>query len=316
MPAPVLAPDVEAFIENWTPTKAVPNTPRGREVVLPAVKKVVRAAAPRTPSTARRMSQYVGPMLTWADEEIKSVDAGVLNPRNNDAFIAAVQSDPEQGRLPAWIHEARSVLDRVGRAVNPSAAWSDKRLRVPNAGFSLPYDGHEEHLILRACHLPGARNPIARLWVPAAAMGAGMSGLEALIAETSDVTCLEGGRLAIQVRGRKPRLVPVREGWTDTVSEAIRLVNARGGSSQRFFPSDNRAVLGYHARSLPCGLEGGFEYRRARATWLAAHVRADTSLHALQMLAGSLSADVLRHLFAVLDLHLTPMEAVREGLRA
>ena len=120
----------------------------------------------------------------------------------------------------------------------------------------------------------------------------------------------------VEVRGHQPRLVPVRLRWTDVVRQAVACVRSRpSGSSDKFIFGWNPGSAGAAARNLPLGWEG-ISLSRTRATWLAAHLIAGTSLPALRMLAGSLSEYTLHRLCSVLDLPLTAEEAVTEGLGA
>ena len=111
------------------------------------------------------------------------------------------------------------------------------------------------------------------------------------------ITEAADGRLQVPVGGRNPRIVPIRREWTAVGREALdaatdnRFVQGQdpAGSLRkvavRIF--DNPAV-NPNAPSL--------SWYRARNTWLLAHLRAGTSVHVLNRLAGSLS---LGHLHAV-----------------
>ena len=62
--------------------------------------------------------------------------------------------------------------------------------------------------------------------------------------------------------------------------------------------------------------EGGLNLRRARTTWLTAHLLAGTSLPSLRVLAGSLSAQTLIELIDLMVDEVDPEQAIQEGLRA
>ena len=309
---PPLRPEVYEAIQAWKPHTDTDN-PQVMAVVAPAVRAVVAASAPETPELARRWLPYALPMLVWTDKTVGSLAPGVINPRNVDKFVGPVSQGA--GRLPGWRSGARSALTQIGRAVNPHA-WGDKTTLISGRSRPLPYDADEEGLWQMFGRLPGARDPARRLWVVAASCSLGMRGSEISLAETSDIHERDDGRLAVDVRGRKPRRVPVRECWTDAVREAVALVNERPrGSPRRFVTIEDLNAAARTAASLPEVVEGGFSLPRARNTWLAAHLEVGTRPHVLRMLAGGLNEKTITHLLSLLD-PLTPEEAVAEGLRA
>ena len=304
-----LKPEVAARIANWKPLQ---REPRIQNVVAPVARSLVTAATPNTPATARTWLGGVCQMMAWADQTLGSLAAEVINPRNVTVFIFSHSKE----RSPSWKHGTRTTLKRVGRAVNPQA-WEAKSPRLRRPPIGLPYDAATERLWEKACRLPGPRNPAARLWVTAASCGAGLRGPELSAAETSDIHEWGDGRLAVQVRGCQPRLVPVRGNWTDVVRHAVASVEKRSpGSSRRFITGNCPGAARNQANLLVSGDGQSFSLRRARATWLTAHLAAGTPLHALTMLAGSLSGAALLYLVTALDLPLTPEEAVAEGMRA
>ena len=99
------------------------------------------------------------------------------------------------------------------------------------------------------------------------------------------------GRLAVQVRGRNARLVPIRQRYTGLVWEAIG--DTPGG---RFIPGQVRNRV-YHIVYRLNPTEGeNFSLRRGRSTWLLSHVVAGTPLHIVHHVAGSLSGNTLTEL--------------------
>ena len=313
--APALKPEVDAAIQAWRPVTALAmDDPRAKTVVMPVVRALVAAAAPESPEVAYRLLWAVAPMMVWADDALGSLAPGVINPRNVYVFVTQVSE--EAGRSLGWRAGAKSSLTRVGRAVNPQA-WDDKPPPLPRRSGALPYAPDEEDLLLMAGRLPGARNPAGRLWVVAASCGAGLRGPEIRLAETSDIHERRDGRLVVQVRGRQPRPVPVRKFWTDAVREAVSLVNERpAGSSRKFLTASGHHAPSYAASKVPWGEKSGMSLRRARVTWLTAHVVAETPVPILKTLAGSMAECSFSHILAVLDLPITPDEAVQKGLRA
>ena len=159
-----------------------------------------------------------------------------------------------------------------------------------------------------------AEDPVTPLWVAAASCGAGMRGPEIGAAETSDLHETAEGRLVVRVRGSDARLVPIRASWTDTARRAIQLVQDRSEPCRRFIPAQDRNAPARAANRLRVG-DDSLSLRRARATWLTAHLAAGTPLPVLREVAGPLSAATLDDLLAATPA-VTAEQAVTEALRA
>ena len=145
----------------------------------------------------------------------------------------------------------------------------------------------------------------------AATLGAGLLSPAIAAAETSDVIDLGGGRVGVQVRGRHPRVVPVRRDYTSLVTEALGLV---GG--ERLVSASHRTAVYTLCRQVGFGGHGSLSVRRARSTWLVAHLRARTSLAVLRQIAGPVSCDTLTALLTASASGLDPIAAASEGLGA
>ena len=141
-----------------------------------------------------------------------------------------------------------------------------------------------------------------------------MRGPEIRATETGDLTEIQADRLAVQVRGRDARLVPIRACWTDTTRQVLAVARLRPERCARFIIPQDRNAAARAANRTRIG-NTALSLRRARATWLTAHLEAGTSLPALREVAGPLAAvtrdDLLR---ATTDV--SPERAVTEALRA
>ena len=312
-----LTPEVAAMIATWIP--ALVKAPRDAamldtatlEVVLPAARSWVAAANPPTPRMASQMMWATTRMATWALEIMGSADSTILNPRNVDVWTTGVNSHRSKG----WRTHARSLLRRVGRAANPQA-WPEVSPVVGCRPVSSPYTADEETAFLLAAGLPGAANHVGRLWAAGAALGAGVNGAEILAAQISDVREIAGDRLAVQVRGRNERLVPIRACCTQTVRRAISLASEQQPETAgRFIFSDRLAGASKIANQISIG-DQFLHLRRARSTWVAAHLLAGTRLPTLRKIAGSLSTRTLDELCAALAVSIDAEQAVMDGLRA
>ena len=179
-----------------------------------------------------------------------------------------------------------------------------------------PYSAQDTHSFLLSGGLPGRANLVQRLVASALPLGVGGRGHEVVLAETGDVHEVGNGRLILQLRGRNPRLVPVRACCTNSVRRAISLAEeGQPGVSTRFFSTDDPAAPARIANKISIG-DMTLRLRRARNTWLAAHLAAGASLPNLKKIAGPLSMQTLDDLLAYSEGTIDPEEAVIEGLKA
>ena len=277
--------------------------------MLAEARTLAAATQPETATAARRLMWALAPFGAWAYKTLGSFTAHSVNGRNVEMWVMSINGHRPQG----WRNASRSVLRQVGRAVNP-AGWSETPDTVGRPPACAPYDADEEALLKVAARLPGVDDPAATLWVAAASCGAGMRGPEIGAAETGDLTEVGEGRLVVQVRGRDARLVPIRAGWTDTARRAVQLVKERSEPCDRFIRPRDRNAAARAASRVSIG-DTSLSLRRARATWLAAHLVAGTPLPALREVAGPLSAATLDDLLAATSA-VTAERAVTEALRA
>lgn len=302
-------PQVDAVVAAWMPHGVRDEHPRVVAEVLPVVRRVVAATEPDTPTAARRLLWAVAPMGCWAHRTLGAFRAHDINPRNVEVWTCVVNGKRPRG----WRNAARAALRRVGRAVN-AQAWPDQPEQVGRPPARMPYSAGQEAGFRAVAGLPGTDNPEAQLWVVAAAFGTGQRGPEIVAGETGDVCEVGEGRLAVRVRGRDARLVPVRECCTELVRRAVRLVAERSDGRTRFIGAGDRNAAGRIAASLP--ITGGMSLRCARATWLTAHLVAGTPLPVLREIAGPLSVATLDDLLAAADISVSAEQAATEGLRA
>ena len=308
--APALLPEVTAVTTAWVPHSVRDADPTVLAVVLAIVRCLVAAVGPETGTAARRLLWALAPFGVWSHETVGAFTAADINPRNVEVWVTGINRCRPQG----WRNAARAALRQVGRTVNPQK-WPDQPDEVGRPPACSAYDPVEESGFVEAVGLPGADEPVLRLWVGAASCGAGMRGPEIGAAETGDLQEVGGGRLAVQVRGRDARLVPIRTCWTDVVRQAVRLVGERPGTGSRFFVSQDRNAAARAANSVSIG-SARLSLRRARATWLTAHIVAETPLPVLRRIAGPLSAATLDDLLAATGHTVSPEHAVIKGLRA
>lgn len=292
-------------IATWVPHSVRDAHP----AVLAEARTIAAAIRPPTPLAARRLLWAVAPFGVWAYRTVGVFTADTINARNVEVWISAVNSERPRG----WRNAARSVLRQVGRAVNP-AGWPEQPDEVGRPPACAPYDAIDEALFREAAGLPGVDDPVTTLWVAAASCGAGMRGPEIGAAELGDLSPVGAGRLVVQVRGRDARLVSIRADWTDTARRALSLAHERAERCDRFIRSQDRNAAARASNRVSIG-DTALSLRRARATWLTAHLEAGTPLPVLREIAGPLSAATLDDLLGATST-IAPEQAVTEALKA
>ena len=311
-PPPGLESEVAAVIESWEPN-SIPDTDAATlTAVMPAVRQMVAAEAPKTPLAARRRLWALTPMAVWQHRSTGGFDAGALNPDNIDTWISGVNDT----RSPGWRDGSRACLNKIGMAVNPHA-WPRQPKPLCRAPLLECYTPQEEAGYIDAAALPGFNNPEGRCWVVGGSIGAGINGRDLAAARIEDVQELDNGGLAVKVRGPNPRLVPIRDSCIDLVREAVNIVERRPPhASRRFILAANRCAASQLANRVTIGRGRGLALRRARNTWLAAHLRAETPLVALHKMAGPLDVVTLNGLLAASEVSISAEQAAMKGLRA
>ena len=142
--------------------------------------------------------------------------------------------------------------------------------------------------------------------------GWGCEAREIGAAELGDLSEIHEGRLVVQVRGRDARLVPIRADWTDTARQAATLAQQRAEPCDGFIRSQDRNAAARAANRIRIG-DMSLSLRRARSTWLTAHLEAGTPLPVLREVAGPLSAATLDDLLTATGHSITPEQAATKG---
>ena len=302
-----LAPDVQAALEQWRPTRWSTQDLQTLEPLLPAVRTWVEQVNAANAYKAQRFLRAAAGIAVWAYRELGTTDPKlVLHPNNVEYWSMTVNTN----QSARWREVTRGALRTLGRAINPDD-WPRPTRKVGKQKIARPYTRAEEAEYRFAASLPGWAVRSKRLWVVVSALGAGMRGPEIAAARTGDLRDIDGGRLAVQVRGRHSRLVPIREDYTTLVREA-----ADGSTTDRFIPTDGRNAVHSVVGRLHPGDGQGLSLRRSRSTWLVAHMVAGTPLSVLRKVAGPLSANTLDGLLGYTTDILDDITAVMGALRA
>lgn len=295
-------PAVAEVLARWRPAEDVDDEALG--LVLPLIRDWVMAATPVDGHDTRRLMRAVTGVAMWVYSTTGFSNVGtVLNPDSIETWVMVVNAQ----RSRVWRHDTRGVLRRVGRAANPNG-WPTTPKTAGTNLVAAPYGPSEEQTFKRCAGLQGRQNRAARMWITAASLGAGLTGPEIACGHVDDVIEVAVGRLAVQVGGRNTRLVPIRQKWTDTLAEAVEAVeavntasiaNVDGGTSNvdggsgRFISAEGRNAVHQVAQRLTPINGAPLALRRARSTFLVAHMSAGTPMAAIRVIAGPVSANTL-----------------------
>ena len=301
---PPMSPETEAVVDSWIPQGVRSEDPDLLDAVMPAARAAVAKTAPTSPKEAKRQLRALVPMLLDAHRVRGAVDIRkVLVPNMAEQYSVNFITDKGRG----WCQDTRGLLGRIGRANNPQS-WPKQPKRLGAHRASEPYTSDEEVLWRTIAEHKCEPGRTAEIWAAVGSLGAGISGTQLSALTPSHVEEMDEGRLGVRVAGR---LVPIRRHYTDLARQMLEAANG-----QQFMPTQGRNAAHHAANRLaPAGSEG-LSYWRARSTWLAAHLRAETPLRALWHIAGRLSARTLQDLINTLADELDDETAARQGLDA
>ena len=299
--------EVVAALAGWLPRNAGGLTPTVLAVVEPAVRSAVAAAAPRTLYEGRWLMRNGFALTAWVYAELGTVDVrDVFHPDIVETFVISIN----RGQSDRWKYDTRRALTKIGRAVDPGL-WTRAPTRLHRSAPARPYSSAVEESFRLAAVVqcrPGRADEAA---VVALSLGAGLNGPEIAAATPSDVVDLGNGRVAVQVNGKNARLVPIRAAYTELLLRAVDLAEPQ----ERFVRAVHANSVTNAAKRVGVHGDGHLRLRRARATWLTAHLMAPTPLAALRVIAGPLSANTLDFLLASVE-SLTADAAALDGLQA
>lgn len=296
------SPGVAVVIATWQPSQLPAEEIEWLTPHMERIRRWVVALGPSSESYAGYLLYAASRVLLLAERHFGVTDdESVLNPVTINELVAYALPDMSDGSKLTF----RSSLRAIGRAVNPHLFEPPLvPLRAPEVKAA--YTPTEERNFRIAAGLSGYRTVVERKWTLAGGCGAGLNGQEIRRAEVGDLVPLVGGRVAVQVHGKKARLVPIRTDYT-----ALALEAAEAAQEGRFFTARG-ANATYDAASRLCD---GLSLRRARSTWLTAHLRAGTAPPVLRVIAGGVSEKTLRELSARIESEMTPHDAALQGLK-
>ncbi len=285
----LLTPELEARIDRYRPAWAAADLVLWDEVVGDLVRAAVKLLIPGGMSNGFEQVRYLAGFVRDVYKRRRVVDLNkICIPHEVDWWVFAKNAD----RSDEWKHAAASYLKRACPIVAPPAPWPAEGPKLVGARVMRPYSTDEERAFaLKATSSTGVRR--RRLLAAAGgAFGAGLDGRSLPWVETDDLIDLPNGRLAIHVRRPYERLVPVRASYSAMLLEAAESVgdgpllrgSLRSAGLNRRWVQMSDAWKGLEVRNLGPIVPG-----RARATWIAAHLRNNTPLSTLLAISGASS---------------------------
>ena len=296
-----------AKVATFVPRLHRDEDPEVLDAVMPTARQYVTAAKPRDPREVRRFMRPVVGLLVSRIKDGETLDPEIdLDPDTIDYYVNDTCADAGRGLRHDW----QRVLTLAGQAVVPRLHPA-KRRGVGKRRPADSYPFHEEEAFLTVAGLRCDLGWPGDAWVVVAVIGAGMNGTEARAAHPSDLFDLDDGRLAVRVKGRNARVVPIRKPYVD-LAHAVR----EAADDGPFIAAPGPTAINRAASRI--AVDGGpsLSLTRGRLTWLKAHLVAGTRWPALRRIAGPVTMEICSHLLREAAAEISDEEALIEGLRA
>ena len=270
------AATVAVLQEDWVPDLLRNQEPEIIEAVMRATRRVVSKAKPTTLNDFGRMTRAVAAFLLWKlqkrgpgnVETLLEVET-LFEPDIIEFFCTTVNKGIKRD---AWQKDTRRSLNDVGRVVNRQR-YAVKPKPLASSEPAAPYPGDVAAAFGMAAASMLMRGRPQEVWAFVGSVAFGASAVELREAYPHDLIWLTEGRLALRVRGRNQRLVPIRSSYQELALKAARLAG-----DERFIPDRSRNAVHTTASRIAVNGLGSWSYRRGRSTWLTAHLIAGTPL--------------------------------------
>jgi integrase len=288
--APAPAPEsarAAALIAGYRP-------PSLSEAAARFARLAVTQCAPQDPARAKALLFACGKLGAFASAAGLELVPGVcLHPSVIERFILTAGRDLSPPTRRTLRTNLRYAARRVVPGLAPApAALSRERAKAPYAPAEIA-----AYLALAGAQPTAARRMRAAGLICLGA-GAGLAGADLRQARGSDITCRSGG-VMVQVRGRRPRVVPALSRYHDLLLASAEFAGEGMVTGGR--EPGRRNVTTPLIRSLAGGTDlPRLDTSRLRATWLrdcAERLGLATFMHA----AGITCSQRLGDLIATLD---------------
>lgn len=266
---------VDRAIERYTPIMSSDHW----DAIAAFVKEAVRTFNPNTVSVARAYLAAAATFVHWTWQTAGlPIDTSAFTHHNVARFVNQVMSSKSD-----WYQY--HTAQRLNRLVTHLTGKKTSQLNGPDSRAAHPYS-QEELLEFRSSAVRRSndgRRGNARVLLGLGA-GAGLRAAEVALAKVGDVRA-DGSDLQVNVRGRHPRLVPVRLEWQETL---------RLGLSDR--SEHDWAFAGYRIPQYPARVIHQFHLddrtestpqpTRLRATWIVQLLQTGAPVNIVMTLAG------------------------------
>lgn len=299
--------DVEEVID-WLPLTARDMDPALLAAVKPEIQDCLRLSAPRHRAQAQENLRAMYLYLPWVLGNRETLAKRVVwHPHTVDDYMA----DIKDAYSLEWRQNHRIFLTRVARKANP-LGFPRKPAPLGKGPLAEPYSAAMEAGLCLAAELRCLQQgTAAELFTVVGSLGAGMTGCEINKTEPRHVINLTEDRLGIEVFGQHERVAPIRANYTRLAELALEAANGR-----RFIAKTSKNLVYAAAERVAVKNAGHLSFRRARNTWLRAHLLAGSDLLDLERFSRPVRSDTLTALIQVTARDIDPMEAALRGLKA
>jgi len=247
--------DVAAYIGRWEPSSVSAEA-------AAFARDVITAAGPQGQERAKNLLWAAGKLADYAlGLGLEAVPEVLLHPSVAERFTRCAP-----GLSPVARRTLRTNLRFIGRRVVPQFYPAD--LPLPRERAKAPYSPAQiDGYLALADAQPARERRMRAAGLVCLGAGAGLIRADLRAVRGSDVICRSGG-VIVQVRGARPRAVPVLARYHDRLLAAARLAGAgpvTGGTDP-----GRRNITTPLIRSLSGGAGlPRLDTSRLRATWLA-----------------------------------------------
>jgi integrase len=257
-PGPLAAParDAASLIAGYQP-KSLPGP------AAAFARMVTAQCAPQDPARAKALLFACGRLGAFASAAgLELVPGACLHPSVIERFILTAGRDLSAPTRRTLRTNLRYAARRAGPPLGPAP------VPLPRERCKAPYSPAEiaGYLTLAAAQPTAARQMKAAGLICLGA-GAGLAGADLRGVCGSDITCRSGG-VIVQVRGRRPRTVPVLARYHDPLLASAAFAGARLVTGGRDPARRNVTTPLISALAGGTGLPR-LDTSRLRATWLA-----------------------------------------------
>ncbi len=287
MQAPVPAWEAAELIAGYRP-------PSLSEEAARFARQAAAACAPRDPARAKALLFACGKLGAFASAAgLELVPQVCLHPSVIERFIVTAGRQLSAPTRRTLRTNLRYAARRAGPQLGPAP------VPLPRERSKAPYSAAEiaAYLALADAQPTRGRRMRAGALIGLGA-GAGLTGADLRQACGSDIICRSGG-VVVQVRGRRPRVVPVLSGYHDLLLASAAFAGTRLVTGGR--DPGRRNVTTPLISSLAGGTDlPRLDTSRLRATWLA-DCAGHLGLATFMAAAGITCSQRLGDLIAALD---------------